>query len=138
MDRDYAWELAQYCMERDIPKDMEIKQQEFPDFPIERARLRSVFVLNAVFVLSTVFYGQAVEWHIAIPLALQFLGEQIDLRVYMKSVLTISAVAFTATAIFNINSTLMIDLYPSKPASATAIVSNELTLATLIETNGLE
>lgn len=30
--------------------------------------------------------------------------------------------AFTATAIFNINSTLIIDLYPSKPASATAIV----------------
>jgi uncharacterized protein involved in exopolysaccharide biosynthesis len=55
----------------------------------------------------------------------------------MKSILTISAVAFTATAIFNINSTLMIDLYPSKPASATAIVSDEITLATLIETNGL-
>jgi hypothetical protein len=37
--------------------------------------------------------------------------------------------AFTATAIFNINSTLMIDLYPSKPASATAI--NNLVRCTL-------
>ena len=74
MDRDYAREAAQYCTERNIPKDTELKHQEFPDFPIEHARLRSVFVLNAVFVMSTALYGQAVEWHIAIPLTLQFLG----------------------------------------------------------------
>jgi hypothetical protein len=76
MDRDYARELAQYREERDIPKDLDLKQQDLPDFPIERARLRSIYVLNAIFVLSTAWYGQAVEWHIAIPLTLQFLGRQ--------------------------------------------------------------
>jgi uncharacterized protein involved in exopolysaccharide biosynthesis len=47
-----------------------------------------------------------VEYPLAVPLVMQFF------------------IAFTATAIFNINSTLMIDLYPSKPASATAIVGS--------------
>jgi hypothetical protein len=57
-----------------------------------------------VFCACTAAYGWTVEYAIAIPLILQFL------------------IAFSATSIFNINSTLMIDLYPSKPASATAIV----------------
>ncbi|TID25600.1 MFS general substrate transporter [Venturia nashicola] len=111
MDRDYKKEAVRYTKEHALPEDIEPKQQNYPDFPIERARLRSVYFLNGIFVIATGVYGFSVEWHIAIPLILQFIT------------------AFTATAIFNINSTLMIDLYPSKPASATAI--NNLVRCTL-------
>ncbi|KAE9979402.1 hypothetical protein EG328_000887 [Venturia inaequalis] len=111
MDRDYKKEAARYCGARNLPKETELKQQKYPDFPIERARLRSVYFLNGAFVVATAVYGFSVEWHISVPLILQFIT------------------AFTATAIFNINSTLMIDLYPSKPASATAI--NNLVRCTL-------
>lgn len=74
MDRDYRREAARYCKEHNLPKNTELRQQHYPDFPIERARLRSVYLLNAVFVISTALYGTAVEWHIAIPLLLQFFG----------------------------------------------------------------
>jgi len=74
MDRDYARAARQYCVENHLPEDAELNQQKFPDFPIERARLRTVFLLNIVFVMSTALYGSAVEWHIAIPLTLQFLS----------------------------------------------------------------
>ncbi|TLD37716.1 MFS general substrate transporter [Venturia nashicola] len=108
---DIVKEAVRYTKEHALPEDIELKQQNYPDFPIERARLRSVYFLNGIFVIATGVYGFSVEWHIAIPLILQFIT------------------AFTATAIFNINSTLMIDLYPSKPASATAI--NNLVRCTL-------
>jgi hypothetical protein len=75
MDRDYKREERRYRKEHDLPESTELKQQDFPDFPIERARLRSVYLLNAVFVISTALYGTAVEWHIAIPLVLQFFGK---------------------------------------------------------------
>jgi hypothetical protein len=75
MDRDYKREAKRYRIERNIPDGTELTQQDFPDFPIERARLRSVYLLNAIFVISTALYGTAVEWHIAIPLILQFFGQ---------------------------------------------------------------
>ncbi|CCX34920.1 Similar to Probable transporter AQR1; acc. no. P53943 [Pyronema omphalodes CBS 100304] len=86
-----------------IDVDVELTQQKYPDFPLEHARLVHTWWLAFVFCACTAAYGWTVEYAIAIPLILQFL------------------IAFSATSIFNINSTLMIDLYPSKPASATAI-----------------
>ena len=74
------------------------------DFPLERARLRPMWITTTVFIVAVGAYGWTMETHIAVPLTLQFL------------------ISFTATAVFNINSTMIIDLYPSKPASATAIV----------------
>jgi hypothetical protein len=76
MDRDYKKEAANYIEENDLPKDTELKQQNYPDFPIERARLRSVYVLNGLFVVATAVYGFSVEWHIAFPLILQFISER--------------------------------------------------------------
>jgi hypothetical protein len=75
MDRDYKREAANYIIEHDLPKGTELKQQNYPDFPIERARLRSVYVLNSLFVVATGVYGFSVEWHIAIPLVLQFISK---------------------------------------------------------------
>jgi hypothetical protein len=74
MDRDYKREARLYRERNDLAEDTELKQQTYPDFPIERARLRSVYVLNAFFVVATAVYGFAVEWHIAIPLTLQFIS----------------------------------------------------------------
>jgi multidrug resistance protein len=75
LDRDYKKEASKYRAEHGVSEETELEQEEFPDFPIERARLRSVFVLNAVFVVSIALYGMSVEWHIAIPLILQFFGK---------------------------------------------------------------
>jgi hypothetical protein len=86
-----------------LPATAKLTSQSHPSFNIERARLRSSFPLLILFTLSVSIYGFSVEWGLPIPLTLQFV------------------IAFAATAIFNVNSTLMIDLYPSKPASATAI-----------------
>lgn len=75
MDRDYKKEAARYIEEHDLPKNTELKQQNYPDFPIERARLRSVYFLNGIFVIATAVYGFSVEWHIAFPLILQFISK---------------------------------------------------------------
>ena len=88
----------------DDQSDCTIPSDDHDDFPLERARLRPIWIISAVFILAVGSYGWTLETHIAAPLVLQFL------------------ISFTATAVFNINSTMMIDLYPSKPASATAIV----------------
>jgi len=75
MDRDYKREAAMYRRKRGLPDDMELKQQEHPGFPIEKARLRSTYFLLAVFTAATGVYGFSVEWNLAVPLALQFLSE---------------------------------------------------------------
>jgi len=111
MDRAYKKEAKKYRDDNNLSKDTELRQQLYPDFPLEKARLGHMWWLSLLFAIATGIYGFSVEWNIAIPLTLQFIT------------------AFTATAIFNINSTLMIDLYPSKPATATAI--NNLVRCTL-------
>ncbi|KAF1988093.1 MFS general substrate transporter [Aulographum hederae CBS 113979] len=103
MDRDYKRYAAAYRREHSLPDNVELEQRTFPDFPLEKSRLCHTWWLVGLFCSATAVYGWSVEWNIAIPLTLQFI------------------IAFTATSVFNVNSTLMIDLYPSKPASATAI-----------------
>ena len=73
-------------------------------FPIERARLRSIWWMIIIFVLATGLYGPSIRNNfIYLPLFFQFL------------------IAYTATAIFALNSALMIDLFPGAAASATAV-----------------
>ncbi|KAA8913035.1 major facilitator superfamily domain-containing protein [Sphaerosporella brunnea] len=78
---------------------------EDDSFPIERARLRSAWIMIMVFGFSTVGYGWSLEYekHLAVPLVFQFF------------------VGWASTAIFNMNSTLIVDLFPGKSASATAV-----------------
>ncbi|KAF2673922.1 MFS general substrate transporter [Microthyrium microscopicum] len=111
MDSDYAKAATQFRQLHSLPAETELKQHIYPSFSIERARLKSTWWLLAMFCIATGLYGFALQWHMAVPLTLQFIT------------------AFTATAIFNINSTLMIDLYPSKASSATAV--NNLVRCTL-------
>lgn len=82
------------------------------DFPYIQARLRLMPLFSIVLVVSLALYGPSFEFNdlnrsfgpnLAAPLILQFL------------------IAFTATSIFNINSTVLIDCFPDRPASATAL-----------------
>lgn len=74
------------------------------DFPIEKARLRSIFPLVVVASLATAGYGWAlqVKTHIAVPLALQFISGS------------------TQVAIFVICSTLLTDYNHWRSATAQA------------------
>ncbi|KAG0702033.1 major facilitator superfamily domain-containing protein [Suillus ampliporus] len=74
------------------------------NFPIERARLRTVPIFTGVFILSCAGYGWSLqrETNIAIPLILQII------------------LGYAVTAIIITVQTLLVDLLPSQSASITA------------------
>ncbi|OBT56534.1 hypothetical protein VE04_03312 [Pseudogymnoascus sp. 24MN13] len=73
-------------------------------FPIEEARLGTIWPMLSVGIVSIICYGWAMEKnaHLAAPLVLTFL------------------IGFCVNGSFNILSTLVVDLYPQSPATATA------------------
>ncbi|KAH8691476.1 major facilitator superfamily domain-containing protein [Talaromyces proteolyticus] len=110
MDRNFRMVAKHYRRQHQIPDDVEIKGDK--SFPYERARLSPMPYLSAVFIIVTALYGASYELNdvnrkaianLLISLALQFL------------------IAFTATAIFSINSAMMVDCFPSGGAGATAV-----------------
>jgi MFS family permease len=104
MDHDYRTVETQYKVSHSIPMETSLNKKELVDFPIEKSRLRNIWWIIAIFIISTTLYGYSISLHIlAIPLVLQFL------------------IAYTATAVFSLNSALVIDLYPGASASATAV-----------------
>lgn len=104
MDHDYRVIESQYRASRGISKDIEIKKKDLVDFPIELSRLRNVWWIVVIFTAATAAYGFSLNLNqIVIPLILQFF------------------IASTATAVFSLNSALVIDLYPGASASATAV-----------------
>ncbi|KAI7881682.1 MFS general substrate transporter [Lichtheimia hyalospora FSU 10163] len=74
------------------------------DFPIEYARLRTLWIHALLFNVLFVVYGWALyaKIHIAIVLSIQFI------------------LGFTSQAIFNASQTLLVDMFPDKSASVTA------------------
>jgi MFS family permease len=104
MDHDYKHYETIYRTTHSMPADTPLAKPDLHDFPFERSRLRNAWWLITIFVLATSAYGFSLLLSIiAIPLTLQFF------------------IAYTATAIFTLNSALVVDLYPSKAASATAV-----------------
>jgi len=104
MDHDYRIIESQYRTSKDIPEDMKLNKNDLDDFPIEKSRLRNIWWIILVFITATGGYGFSLNLNfIAIPLILQFF------------------IAYTATAVFSLNSALVIDLYPGASASATAV-----------------
>ncbi|KAA8913644.1 major facilitator superfamily domain-containing protein [Sphaerosporella brunnea] len=96
IDRDYRI-VAKQCgitMNRRKGDDMS-------KFPIERARLRSIFWMAGVYVAVLICYGWVLH-SLAAPLVLTFI------------------VGAFGTGLFTILSSLIVDLYPTKPSSATA------------------
>ncbi|ODQ53777.1 MFS general substrate transporter [Saitoella complicata NRRL Y-17804] len=73
-------------------------------FPIERARLRSLWWLCLCFGGGCIAYGWTIEKrvHISAPLIFQFI------------------IGYSATSIFNTFGTLVVDLFPGRGSSATA------------------
>ncbi|KAI9649105.1 hypothetical protein NHQ30_001672 [Ciborinia camelliae] len=104
MDYDYKVIESRYRKQHNISADIPIKASELLDFPIEVARMRNIWWIVLIFVITTALYGYSLSLEImALPLILQFF------------------IAYTATAVFSLNSALVIDLYPGKSASATAV-----------------
>lgn len=104
MDYDYKVVESRYREQHNISADVPIKASELSDFPIQVARMRNVWWIVLIFIVTTALYGYSLNLEIiALPLVLQFF------------------IAYTATAVFSSNSALVIDLYPGKSASATAV-----------------
>ncbi|KAF1969707.1 major facilitator superfamily transporter [Bimuria novae-zelandiae CBS 107.79] len=112
LNTSYAQVEEAYRIEHDIPSKEKLSKYSIPiDFPIEKARLKHIPWITAVFITSTMAYGFSVGstsltnlpgW-IAVPLTFQFL------------------IAATSNAVFAISQTLVSDLCPGKGASSTAI-----------------
>ncbi|CZR64513.1 related to synaptic vesicle transporter SVOP and related transporters (major facilitator superfamily) [Phialocephala subalpina] len=104
MDHDYRVIESQYRTSKNIPEDTKLNKKDLVDFPIEKSRLRNIWWIVLIFIVATAGYGFSLNINfIALPLILQFF------------------IAYTATAVFSLNSALVIDLYPGASASATAV-----------------
>ncbi|MCJ1438604.1 hypothetical protein MMC27_007994 [Xylographa pallens] len=84
-----------------------VKGDDLAKFPIEKARLRSIWYYIVISSASTLGYGWTLEvmTPLAVPLVFQFL------------------ISLTVTGIFNVCNTLIVDLHPDAPATASASVS---------------
>ncbi|KAF3393539.1 MFS antiporter QDR2 [Talaromyces pinophilus] len=110
LDHSFRHAQARFKEEHGIPAQESVVSRS--DFPYIKARLRLVPLFSVILMVSLVLYGPSFEFNdihryftpnLAAPLILQFI------------------IAFSATAIFNINSTVLIDCFPDRPASATAL-----------------
>ncbi|KAK3497201.1 MFS general substrate transporter [Neurospora hispaniola] len=111
MNRDYKIVETSYRASHHLSSSVEINRKKLADFPISRARLRSSLYFVIPFIICVAGYGFAItssrlgteKKAMALPLVLQFF------------------IAFTQMGLFNLNSTLMVDLYPGASASASAV-----------------
>ncbi|KAI5793284.1 major facilitator superfamily domain-containing protein [Geopyxis carbonaria] len=99
IDRDYRITAKERGIEMDRKRG-----EDMLKFPIEEARLRSIFGLLAVYVASIIAYGWVLEKspNLGAALFIQFVA------------------GIMGTSVFNMLSTFIVDLYPTKPSSATA------------------
>ncbi|KAF4454160.1 hypothetical protein F53441_3295 [Fusarium austroafricanum] len=108
MDRAFKRAEAQYKQEHGLT-NINVKSRQ--DFPFERIRLSLMPYFSVIFIVSMALYGPSYEFN--------------DLRKHFAGNLVASLglqfiIAFTATAIFNINSTILVDCFPDSSAGATA------------------
>jgi MFS family permease len=104
MDYDYKIVEKRYRQEKGISPDIPLNKKELVDFPIEQSRMRNIWWIILIFVMTTALYGYSLGLNmLPVPLILQFF------------------IAYSATAVFSLNSALVIDLYPGASASATAV-----------------
>ncbi|EXJ73450.1 uncharacterized protein A1O5_03210 [Cladophialophora psammophila CBS 110553] len=103
LDHDYKKTEKEYRKRRKLPPSTKINPRDFSDFPVERARLRNLWWVVMLFIGTLAAFGFSLGTDIDLPFLLQFI------------------ISATATSVFNINSALVIDLFPGKSASATAM-----------------
>ncbi|PBP17372.1 hypothetical protein BUE80_DR011850 [Diplocarpon rosae] len=77
------------------------------DFPLEKARLRTLYLWSGLQISSVLVFGWTLDKgvHIAVP------------------ILCTLILGWSATSIISVMSTFMVDIYPEKSASATAAVN---------------
>lgn len=101
---DWAVMEAQYRETKNISDDQPLNKKELVDFPFAQARMRSIWWMILIFIVSTALYGFSLNFNVmAVPLIFQFM------------------ISYTANSIFALNSTLVVDLFPHASASATAV-----------------
>ncbi|CAG8951815.1 hypothetical protein HYFRA_00005619 [Hymenoscyphus fraxineus] len=77
------------------------------DFPLERARLRSIWVWGPLQVAGVLVFGWTLDYgvHVSVPVICTFV------------------VGWAATSIQSVITTMLVDIYPKKSASATAALN---------------
>ncbi|KLU89999.1 hypothetical protein MAPG_08966 [Magnaporthiopsis poae ATCC 64411] len=97
------WNYKTTAQEAGIEVDRE-RGDDLNKFPIERARLRSMHVLQAVHLVALVGYGWILEkeMHVGVPLVLQFI------------------LGFLQTCIVQTGNTLLVDVFQENPSAAAA------------------
>ncbi|RDW56446.1 MFS general substrate transporter-63 [Coleophoma crateriformis] len=77
------------------------------DFPLERARLRSMWITAGIQCVSVLIFGWTLQYrvHIAVPIVCSFF------------------LGYTAVSIYSAGSTFLVDVFPNQAASATAAVN---------------
>jgi hypothetical protein len=106
MDRDYCFVELHYREQHNIDPNTMLALKSLPNFPIYRARLRSLWWIALIFIATTASYGFSfLGPSIVIPLLLQFF------------------IAFSATAILFLNGVLVADTYQGCPVAVIAIMN---------------
>jgi hypothetical protein len=112
MQRDFGASEAKYKADHNLEPSYKLTAKDLPvDFPVERARLYQLPWVVIVFAFSTAAYGFSLTFPamtsqpawIILPLVLQFF------------------IAATSNTVSAFNQMLVVDLYPGRPAGATAL-----------------
>jgi MFS family permease len=77
------------------------------DFPIEKARLRTMWLWSGLLIASTLIFGWTLDYsiHISVPIICTFIQ------------------GWAATSIISVVTTFLVDIFPKKRASATAALN---------------
>lgn len=106
MDLDYRIVELRYRNQHNIDQNTTLDPKSLPNFPIYRARLRSLWWIALIFIATTAGYGFSLfSPSIAVPLILQFF------------------IAFSATAVLFLNGVLVTDTYAGCSVSAIAVMN---------------
>lgn len=115
LDNDYRREAKLWQFERQIHPNTPIPSKPIPtSFPLEKARLGKGYVYTAVTIWSLLLFG----WSLTAP------GESDDPKSHwIVPLLAQLAAGWSATSVLTSNNSLVVDLYPSDSASASAILN---------------
>lgn len=106
MDRDYRIVELQYRDKHNMDQNSSLDPKSLPDFPIYRARLRSLWWIALVFIATTAGYGFSfLSPSVAVPLVLQFI------------------IASSATAVLFLDGVLVADTYPGCSSPVIAVMN---------------
>lgn len=97
------WNYRRWAKKLNFPLEKN-RSTNLQHFPIEKARLQPLFVIVPIGVASYIPFGWVLQYrvHLAIPLVLQFIT------------------GFCMVAMSNTLSSLLVDLFPEQPATASA------------------